>query len=116
MEIKQILYINKTKFIGDTVLKICKRKGVECYTLENMEDFAYLIDDLNPEAVVIEQSTFNINPELFWAGIKSAKTKTITVLMGEKQEGFDVYMELPLDMIHFIDELGNKLTEFSKRD
>jgi hypothetical protein len=116
MEIKQILYINKIRFICDAVQKTCARNEVECFTLEDTNDFAYLIDDLKPAAVVIEEDTFNEGSESFWSQIESANESTIPVIMGTNPGKFDVEMSLPLDMMNFVKDLSSKLAGHIKKD
>lgn len=116
MEIKQILYINKTKFVCDMVIKLCQRANIECYTLENTEDFTYLIEDLKPEAIVIEEKTFSLNEDEFWIQVKKSNFKTSTVIMGDIKDGFDTSLNLPLDTTSFISDLRLKLDELSKKD
>lgn len=116
MEIKQILYINKTKFVCDMVSKLCQRAKIECYTLETTEDFTYLIEDLKPEVIVIEEETFGINEDEFWVQVKKSSFKSKTIIMGTLKEGFDASMHLPLDTTTFISDLRLKLDELSKND
>lgn len=117
MEIKQILYINKTKFVCDTVEKICKTASIDCYTLEDCNDFAYLINDLRPLAVIIEDETYNLNRDAFWSQFEESELKPVSVIMGEDiEQKFDLIMDLPLDMQTFTTELKSKLAENLKND
>lgn len=117
MEIKQILYINKTKFVCDAVEKVCKRAQINCYTLEDSNDFAYLIDDLQVDAVVIDSDTLVMNPEIFWEQLSKATKSVKTVLMGESESGdFDLKMNQVVDMQNFASELVDKLVASSKND
>ena len=116
MEIKQILYINKIRFVCDAVHKTCKRAGIECYTLEDTNDFTYLIDDLRPYAVVIDQDTYNEDTENFWSQIANATESTVPVIMGKNTGKFEVEMPLPLDMVNFVKDLTSKLAGHTKKD
>ena len=116
MEIKQILYINKIRFVCDAVQKTCKRSGIECYTLEDTNDFMYLIDDLKPYAVVIEEDTYNEGADNFWSQIENTTESTIPVIMGKNSGKFEVEMPLPLDMANFVKDLTSKLAGHIKKD
>ena len=114
MERKQVFYINSIKFVCDTVENICKNKELECYTLLSAQDFAYLIDDLRPELVMINTNSLNSN---FWDEIDKASLKPKTMLIGEDIDGvseelkerFDFTYPEKIDVITFGQILKNHL-------
>ena len=58
MELTQIIYINQNKFTCEFVEKLCKQNDIACYTLDQVQDFVYLIDDLRPQIILVASDTF----------------------------------------------------------
>jgi len=110
MAVKQIIYINKTKFTCGFVENLCKEQNVSCYTLQDCNDFSYLIDDLKPEAVIIDGQTYQESEDTFWNCSNAAEFKTCFILLSnEKNEKFTTSMPLPINPVSFLQELTQKL-------
>lgn len=60
-----ILWIDQNTFATSLIERVFKKKALPFYTIESVEDFSYLVDDLNPVAMVLDGATFNKNPERF---------------------------------------------------
>jgi hypothetical protein len=58
MQFEQVFYINQERFVCQVVENLCKTKGVACYTLDEVSDFSYLLNDLSPNIVVVEEQTY----------------------------------------------------------
>ncbi len=52
-----IFWIDKNKFSSDFIEKTFKKKNIPFYSLKEARNFAYLVDDLLPLAIVIDAST-----------------------------------------------------------
>ena len=85
MEIKYLFYINKNKFVCQLVEKLCKQEGIDCYTLDQNEHFAYLLNDLRPDVVVISQDGLDMLGEVYFEAMSSADNTPPTVLMSEAE-------------------------------
>lgn len=59
-----VLWIDQNTFASSLVEKVFKKKGLPFYTISSVNDFLYLINDLNPEVVVIDSLTVleNLGP------------------------------------------------------
>ncbi len=60
-----ILWIDHNTFATTLFEKIFKNRGIPFYTIPNVEDFSYLIDDLNPVLIVVDFETYLKNPPSF---------------------------------------------------
>lgn len=60
-----ILWIDQNTFASSLIEKVFKKKALPFYTIESVQDFSYLVDDLNPVAIVLDGATFAKNPEAF---------------------------------------------------
>lgn len=60
-----ILWIDQNTFATSLIERVFKKKQLPFYTIESVEDFSYLVDDLNPVAIVLDGATFNTNPDKF---------------------------------------------------
>lgn len=60
-----ILWIDQNTFATSLIERVFKKKQLPFYTIESVEDFSYLVDDLNPVAIVLDGATFHKNPEGF---------------------------------------------------
>jgi hypothetical protein len=52
-----VFWIDQNTFATDLLAKIFSRKNIPFYTLESAEDFAFLIEDLKPEVLVLDHAT-----------------------------------------------------------
>jgi hypothetical protein len=52
-----ILWIDQNLFASGLVEKVFKKKGLPFYTLGSVRDFAYLVEDLKPVVIVLDQAT-----------------------------------------------------------
>ncbi len=113
MGLKQIIYINKIKFTCGFIENLCKKRGVSCYTLQDCCDFAYLIDDLKPDAVLIDGPTYDEEKEAFWTCVKAAELKTQYILLSKEEcpelGEFTGQLSLPINAASFLDDLSSKI-------
>tara|TARA_Y100000385_G_scaffold280770_1_gene332443 strand:- start:767 stop:1126 length:360 start_codon:yes stop_codon:yes gene_type:complete len=118
MDLKQIIYINQNKFVGQLVEKVCKQEDVKCYTLSQNEDFTYLINDLLPEAIIITQDAFNEFGEDALKCIEAGDHKSRLVLMTNNSDidsRFDFKLNEELNPQTFLQDVINLLGEYNKK-
>lgn len=118
MNLKQIIFINKNKFVCQLVEKLCKHEGISCYTLSQNENFSYLINDLLPEAIIVAQETFDSFGEDILKFIQVSEHKSSLILMSSAPEvasHFDAKMGEELNPQTFLQDVRNLLGEHSKK-
>ena len=83
-----VLWIDENKFATDLLEKVFKQKDLPFYTLDNVRDFSFLVDDLKPEIIVLDTQTALRHKELFKTQFEaSSRLKTTPfVLIGDGPE------------------------------
>lgn len=82
-----VLWIDQNTFASSLVEKVFKKKGLPFYTISSVNDFLYLIEDLNPEVVVIDSATALDNLEAFKGQYNSMKK--LPVITIDHKSGMD---------------------------
>lgn len=115
----QIMFIYRDEFACKLAQKLARKRSVDCYTLSKIEEnFAYLIEDLRPQLVLVDERVYASNKELIDASLADAKSKgddakskencfKSVLLSREEREApkFDGRLPLPLDLNSFMDQL-----------
>lgn len=52
-----ILWIDKNDFAASLISKVFKKRDLEFYHLSHADDFAYLVEDLRPILIVLDEKT-----------------------------------------------------------
>lgn len=52
-----VLWIDSNTFATGLLEKVFKKKALPFYTIPNAQDFAYLVEDLRPEVIVLDTKT-----------------------------------------------------------
>lgn len=87
---RQIFFMHKSKFVCDAAEAFAKHHELSCYTFENLEPFAYLIDDLAPELFYIDLEVIKGDIEQFKTELsKAVKTKPKLILLNPTSEQID---------------------------
>jgi hypothetical protein len=60
-----VLWIDQNTFSSSLVEKVFKKRGLSFYSLGQVHDFSYLVDDLKPAVIVLDGETFAGHPEAF---------------------------------------------------
>lgn len=83
-----VLWIDENKFATDLLEKVFKQKALPFYTLDNVRDFSFLVEDLKPEMIVLDVKTASRHKELFRAQFDASPAlKNIPfVLIGDEKE------------------------------
>ncbi len=68
-----VLWIDQNKFATSLIEKVFKTKSLPFYTTNGVEDFSYLVDDLNPALIVLDGETFSQNSQAFLKQYESSK-------------------------------------------
>ena len=109
MERKQIVYINEIKFVCDVVENLCENNDIACFTLQEVLDFTYLINDLKPSIVIIDEKLYSKEAQKFWSEVEAADHKCKTMIIGPQSEKFDYFHNGKIDVITFGNILKNHL-------
>lgn len=109
--LKQIVFIYRDEFVCRLMLKMTADAGINCYTLSDVnENFGYVLDDLSPELVVIDQVSLENHTALIEESLKASQAQFKTVLLKKSESettGFDFQMNLPIKVETFIDEISS---------
>ena len=87
-------------------------EGIKCYTLSEVdENFAYILDDVRPQVVIVDQVSWEKSSELIGESLKDATSEFKTCLLHKEGElaGFDFQMKLPIKVESFIEEVKTLL-------
>lgn len=52
-----VLWIDENTFASDLIEKVFNKRDLKIYTISNVSDFGYLIEDLRPEVIVLDSKT-----------------------------------------------------------
>jgi hypothetical protein len=60
-----VLWIDQNTFSSSLVERVFKKKGLGFYSLSQVHDFSYLVDDLKPAVIVLDGATYESHTEAF---------------------------------------------------
>ncbi len=60
-----VLWIDQNTFATSLIERAFKRKALSFYSLAQVDDFSYLVDDLKPDLIVLDAETFSQNSQKF---------------------------------------------------
>lgn len=86
MKMNYLFYINNNKFVCQLVEKLCKQEGISCYTLDQNEHFAYLLNDLKPDVVVVNQDGLDMLGDIYFQSMEQAEDTPNAILMSELED------------------------------
>ena len=69
-----VFWIDKNAYSTAFVEKVFKKKNLEFYSLLNVSDFGYLIDDLKPAVIVMDEQTALDQIDLFHKQFEASET------------------------------------------
>lgn len=61
MGLGMVLWIDENTFATTLLEKVFKQEGLPFYTLDNVDDFSFLVNDLKPEIIVLDTQTARKN-------------------------------------------------------
>jgi DNA-binding response OmpR family regulator len=84
-----ILWIDQNTFATSLIERAFKTRSLPFYTVTTVEDFSYLVDDLNPVLIVLDDETFSKNPAAFLEQYQnSAKMQALPFILLEPKSDF----------------------------
>lgn len=111
-----ILWIDQNKFASALVERAFKKLHLPFYSIDSVQDFSYLVEDLNPQVIVLDGTTVSRNYSVFREQyLKSPKMQEthfiflepegdlsfISKKIGEIQRPFDPF-EIPKQISNMI--------------
>jgi hypothetical protein len=60
-----VLWIDQNTMATNLIQRVFKQKNLPFYELPSVVDFSYLVEDLRPSLIVLDNLTFKQNPEVF---------------------------------------------------
>lgn len=112
----QLIIIHEEKMFINVLKKHCELKDVKVYDIESVNDFQYLIDDISPDIVLIDELIYQkYNDDILRQISQSSNSPKVGVLHSTKNESilenlnYDFVVELPVNPLVIVDELNSKL-------
>jgi hypothetical protein len=85
-----ILWIDQNTFASDLLERVFQAKAMPFYTLKSVEDFSYLVDQLDPKVIVLDAETYTKAIEVFHKQFdSSAKMQKIPFILIDPIDGLD---------------------------
>ncbi|MBL7664927.1 MAG: hypothetical protein JNM93_07315 [Bacteriovoracaceae bacterium] len=86
--IKQVFWIDKERFVCELVSSALKTKNIACYTHQEPDNFQFLIEDMQPEALVVDLATISESPNDFFKSLAKGQvsSKTPLIVLGSNEE------------------------------
>ena len=79
-----VLWIDHNTFATSLIERVFKKRSLPFYTINSVEDFSYLVDDLNPAIIVLDGETFSKNQQVFLNQYeKSSKMQSLPFILLE---------------------------------
>lgn len=114
--LKQILFIYRDEFVTKLIEKLMQEHSIGCYGISSLdENFSYVIDDIEPDLVLIDEKSYSANKELIESSLNQASFSFKSVLLAESPESFDhansgtrkfdYSIGLPLDLSKVVDQI-----------
>jgi DNA-binding NtrC family response regulator len=73
-----VLWIDQNTFSASLVERVFKKKGLGFYSLSQVHDFSYLVDDLKPAVIVLDGATFEAHSHSFLEQFQKSATMQAT--------------------------------------
>lgn len=106
--LRQIVFVYRDEFAAKLIEKLMQESGIDCYGISKVEEnFAYIIDDLRPELVIVDEQSYLSSKELIEQSLLQAGApfKSVMLIKNEsKASVFDEFMPLPININTFVDE------------
>lgn len=101
-----VLWIDHNTFATNLIERVFKKRSLPFYTINSVDDFSYLVDDLNPALIVLDGETFSKNSEVFLKQYEnSPKMQALPFILLEPKSDFSF-------LKHKIGELKKPLEPF----
>lgn len=81
-EVGLVLWIDANTFATGLLERVFKKKNLPFYTLDNVSDFAYLVEDLKPHLLVLDAKTAEDHLEALKGQFEASETlRNLPVVM-----------------------------------
>lgn len=84
-----VLWIDHNIFSTSLIERVFKKRSLPFYSINSVEDFSYLVDDLHPELIVLDGETFSKNADVFLKQYEnSPKMQSLPFILLEPKSDF----------------------------
>lgn len=94
-----VLWIDQNTFSTSLVERVFKKKGLGFYSLSQVHDFSYLVDDLKPAVIVLDGSTFQKHADSFLEQFNKSATMQVTPFIFLDPQGDLSFIKTQIGMI-----------------
>jgi DNA-binding NtrC family response regulator len=84
-----VLWIDQNTFATGLLEKVFKKKNLPFYTLDSVDDFLYLVEDIKPSMIVLDFLTAKSNPEAFKKQYDALNLNGLSFVLIDAVEGLD---------------------------
>jgi len=113
-----VLWIDHNTFATSLIERAFKKKSMPFYTLASVDDFAYLVEDLNPVLIVLDGETYEKNASAFIKQYEgSEKMQKLPFILLEPKRDFGFIknklgeLNKPLEPFKLLDQLTAMLRD-----
>lgn len=90
MLLKQIILIHKNKFVIQVMETLCQSADILIYSMEDANDFAYLLDDLKPDILLVDEGILKDELLSFNRNLEQAENKDYKIIvLGDNNYGIN---------------------------
>lgn len=116
--LNQVILIEETKFINKLISSLLQDNEVQCYCLDQIEDFSYLLEDLTPQILLVNCNIASSHWDIFAQSVINSKYQGFKkILYGDVEEihsfemcdFFDDTLPKPLDIMNLFDYLNSQV-------
>lgn len=110
--IKQIFLFSNVKFFSDAISNALKNQGVETFVIDEDQELEYFIQDMVPQAFLIDWEGFN-RPEKIIDRYNKLALKLPMFVLGSEgpfQEGLH-FIKKPIDPFYLYEQVSRVLEE-----
>lgn len=115
-----VLWIDKNDVATGLIEQVFKSRNLSFYSLKNVSDFSYLINDLRPEVIVLDCDTALDDLETFKLQYETSELmRSTSFILINKRPGFEFILKKmgslhrPLDPFKIPEQLKNILNELN---
>ena len=94
-----VLWIDQNTFATGLLEKVFKKRNLPFYTLTSVDDFLYLIEDINPKLIVLDGLTAKENLEAFKRQYEVVSLNKLPFVLLDPDENLD-FVKNVLGKIH----------------
>ena len=73
MQVSQIFILSEVKLLTEAVKLYLSEHGIDTYVHDNTNEFAYLIEDLRPALIIVDERILEKFEDVFWFELQKAQ-------------------------------------------